>query len=172
MSEKLIPEHVDPFRYAEQGLNLEGAVKIIDMQRLSSMTLPRDEVVKVDLKFGIDEQDITFLKGHLSTILSLQCQRCMDAFDYEIMTDFFLAIVRTLEEANDLPESYEPALVKDGYLALRELIEDEIILNLPLIPKHSPEQCHVRLSMTDAEWEQSKQQGPFHVLESLKERNK
>lgn len=34
MSEKIIPEHVDPYRFAEQGLKLDGIVKVADMGRL------------------------------------------------------------------------------------------------------------------------------------------
>ncbi|RDI46007.1 YceD family protein [Aquicella lusitana] len=167
MPEKLIPEHIDPFRYAEQNLGLDGIVKIASMHRLSSI-VSSDGGVTVDLQFGIDEQGIRFLKGHLETKLSLQCQRCMEPFVYEIMSDFVLGIVTTLDEANALPERYEPALATDGQLALRDLIEDEIILNLPIIPRHEPEDCKVKLPLSDSGWEQEKGENPFRVLESLK----
>src|SRR5579862_4221042 len=132
MSEKFIPEHIDPFRYAEQGLSLSGILKVSEMQRLGTNIASHEDIVTVDLQFGIDEQGITFLKGHLDTKLTLQCQRCMDPFIYEIISDFVLGIVDTLDEANALPEHYEPALAQEGMLALRELIEDEVILNLPI----------------------------------------
>lgn len=172
MSEKFIPEHIDPFRYAEQDLRLDGAVKIADMHRLSANLNSANDVVSVNLQFGVDEQGINFLKGHLETKLLLQCQRCMEPFIYEIMSDFGLGIVSTLDEANALPERYEPAMAKEGHLALRELIEDEIILNLPIIPKHEPEDCKVKLPFADLAVEKSKGENPFHVLESLKHKDK
>jgi len=168
MSEKFIPEHIDPFRYAEQSLGLEGSVKVADMQRLSTYVHSKQDTAQVDLRFGVDQQGVTFLKGHLATKLTLQCQRCMEPFIYEIMSDFVLGIVKTLDEANALPEQYEPAMSQEGSLALRELIEDEIILNLPIIPKHEPEQCKVELPSDTSGWEQGKGKNPFHVLESLK----
>lgn len=168
MSEKFIPEHIDPFRYAEQNLHLDGTIKIADMQRLSTNLSSNSDLVAVDLQFGIDEQRTTFLKGHLETSLALQCQRCMEPFKYEIITDFVLAIVHTLDEINALPEQYEPALAKEGQLALRELIEDELILNLPIIPRHESEDCKVKLPLVESVWEQGKGENPFHVLESLK----
>lgn len=172
MSEKFIPEHIDPFRYAEQNLRLDGVVKIADMQRLSSNLSSNEDVVAVNFQFGKDEQGVTFLKGHLKTQLLLQCQRCMEPFSYEIMSDFVLGIVSTLDEANALPERYEPAMAKDGELALRELIEDELILNLPIIPRHEPEDCKVKLPLIDSGWEQDKGDNPFHVLKSLKDKRK
>jgi len=172
MSEKFIPEHIDPFRYAEQRLSLEGLLKIADMQRLNANVIANDDTVSAHLQFGIDEQDVTFLTGHLETKLTLQCQRCMELFIYEIISDFALGVVNTLDEANALPELYEPALAKEGNLALRELIEDEIILNLPIIPRHEPEECKVKLPLADSGWEQGKGESPFRVLQSLKHKQK
>lgn len=169
MSSKTIPEHIDPFRYAEQGIGLSGTVKLADLQRLSA---EQGDIATVDLQFGVDEQGLPNLRGHLETKLTLQCQRCMEPLIYEIISNFALGIVNTLDEADSLPEHYEPAIAKEGALALRELIEDEIMLNLPIIPRHAPEDCHVKLPLTDAGWEEHKGKNPFHVLASLKEKDK
>jgi uncharacterized protein len=168
MSEKIIPEHVDPYRLAEQGIGLTGILNLADMPRLCSNLHQSDQKASIELRFGMDEQGLTFLKGHLETQVTLQCQRCMEPFVYEIISDFVLGIVNTLDEANALPDHYEPALTQDGNLALRELIEDEIILNLPIIPRHEADNCKVKLPLTDAGWEESKGDNPFQVLELLK----
>jgi uncharacterized protein len=168
MSEQFIPEYVDPFRLAEQGIRLKGTVHLCHMQRLHTSLNTNDHPVKVDLQFGIDEQKITFLRGRVEARITLQCQRCMEPFFYEMASDFSLGIVNTLDEANRLPECYEPALVQEGSLAVREVIEDELILSLPIIPKHSPENCSVTLPLTDSGWEQDQMNNPFRVLESLK----
>jgi uncharacterized protein len=172
MSEKIIPEHIDPFRFAEQNLRLDGVVRVVDMHRLGTSLCAASEPVQVNLQFGVDEQKTTFLKGHLQTKLALQCQRCMEPFMYEIISDFVLGIVKKLDEVDALPEGYEPALTKDGQLALRELIEDELILNLPIIPRHEPEDCKVALPLADSGWEQGKGENPFRVLELLKRKQK
>ncbi|EKD70387.1 MAG: hypothetical protein ACD_46C00546G0002 [uncultured bacterium] len=172
MSEKFIPEHIDPFRYAEQHLRLDGTVKLADMHRLGAGVSTPNEIASVALEFGVDEQGITYLKGHVSAKLTLQCQRCMEPFIYEIISDFVLGIVNTLDEANALPDQYEPALASDGQLALRELIEDELILNLPIIPRHEPDVCKVNMPLANTEWEQGKGESPFRVLESLKHKQK
>ena len=169
MSEKIIPEHVDPFRFAEQGLHLDGIVRVADMKRLSASLVSTDDQVAVKLLFGVDEQKSAYIKGHTHTKLKLHCQRCMEPFVYEIMSDFVLGVVSTLDEANALPDHYEPALTRDGSLALRELIEDELILNLPIIPRHEPDECKIKLPLADAnEDEGRKGKSPFQVLESLK----
>lgn len=173
MSEKFIPEHVDPFRYAEQSLSVAGIVNIKDMQRVSLNVVPVDgATVAVSLQFGKDEQKMAYIKGHLETTVLLQCQRCMEPYSYEIMSDFVLGIVSSMVEANALPAQYEPALSNEGSLALRELIEDEIILNLPIIPRHGADDCKVMLPYSDVDEVLDVRRGesPFHVLESLKQK--
>lgn len=175
MSEKFIPEYVDPIRLAEQNLRLEGLVKLVDMQRLNASRhqAGEDETASVDLQFGVDEQGQPYIKGHLKTSLGLQCQRCMERLTYEIMSDFALGIIKSLDEEKSLPDQYEPAMVKeDGQLALRDLIEDELILNLPLIPRHDPEACKIKLPLSDSGWKEGESENPFQVLQSLKHKRK
>lgn len=168
MHEKYIPEQIDPFRLAEQGVTLKGVAPFASMSRLKPNITSDDAVASVQVEFGTDEQGVCFINGHVDAVLMLECQRCMEPFKYAIIADFALGVVRTLEEAKQLPEQYDPALVQEGQLALRELIEDELILNLPIIPKHEPELCHLALPLRDSGWEQGEEKNPFRVLELLK----
>jgi uncharacterized protein len=168
MHEKYIPEHVDPFRLAEQGVILNGVSPLAEMSRLRPSMSSEGAVASAQFQFGTDEQGVCFLSGHVEAVLMLECQRCMEPFEYAIITDFALGVVHTLEESKQLPEQYDPVLVQDGQLALRELIEDELILNLPIIPKHAPESCRLTLPIQDSGWEQGEEKNPFRVLELLK----
>lgn len=172
--EKFIPEQVDPYRYAEQKLGIDGVVKLVDMQRLNATRpqAPANERAAVNLQFGIDEQGLAYLKGHIQAKMTLQCQRCLEPFIYEIISDFALGIVKSMDEEKALPDQYEPAMVEEGQLALRDLIEDEIILNLPIIPRHEPDVCNVKLPLADSGWEKSKGENPFQVLQTLKGKDK
>ena len=62
---KLLPDHIDPFRYAEQKLRLVGKTDLKEMQRLGDLLHSQAGEVIVSLDFGVDEQGVTFLKGHL-----------------------------------------------------------------------------------------------------------
>ena len=169
MHEKYIPEQVDPFRLAEQGVTLSGVSLLANMSRLEPNMRKPDTVAKAQFVFGVDEQGVCLINGHVEATLMLECQRCMEPFEYEIIADFALGVVRDLEEAKQLPEQYDPVLLQDGQLALRELVEDELILNLPIIPKHEPESCRLTLPIRDSGWEQGEEEkNPFRVLELLK----
>lgn len=166
--EKFIPESVDPYRHAEQDLRLIGQVRFSDMSRLINNLQSDSGSADVDLQFGVDEQGVTYVKGKLAASLLLQCQRCLKPVKYEIMADFLLGIVDSLEDANSLPEHYEPTITKDGFLPLREVIEDEVILNLPIIARHEEGACKVKLPTGELNIEDEQRSTPFHVLASLK----
>lgn len=67
----------------------------------------------------------------------LQCQRCLQAVAQTLVVDRRLRFVRSETEAERLDESSEDdVLVLPARLDLHELVEDELILVLPLVPRH------------------------------------
>ena len=164
-----LPLKVDPFRFADNSLSLSGMLLIKDMPRLCSSLGSDEGEVRVELVFGIDEEGIRYIKGHMTTCLILICQRCLESFKYEIIGDFMLGIVRTEKEADRLPERYDPLLVPDLSLVLSDMVEDELIVGLPIVPMHRIDDCKAKKSLesysSDAVIER---ENPFKVIELLR----
>ena len=75
------------------------------------------------------------LEGHAA--VDLQCQRCLQAMTEHLSVDRRFRFVRSEAEAARLDEeSEDDVLVLQPRLDLHELLEDELILNLPLVPRH------------------------------------
>ena len=164
-----LPLKVDPFRFADNSLSLSGTLLIKDMQRLCSSLSSDVGEAAVDLKFGVDEENIRYVKGQMTTCLTLQCQRCLESFKYEIISNFMLGIVRTEKEADRLPERYDPLLVPDLSLILSEMIEDELIVSLPIVPMHKIDDCKAKQSLESYSNEAvAERENPFKVIESLR----
>ena len=108
-----------------------------------SSVIADDTPVAVQLNFGIDEQQIKFVAGHLEARLKLQCQRCMELFEYEMKCDFALAILDSEKEIKSLPARYEPMIINDGVLSIVDMVEEELIVSLPIVPMHDTENCPV-----------------------------
>ena len=69
--------------------------------------------------------------------VALQCQRCLQAVAQTLVVDRRLRFVRSEAEAERLDEASEDdVLVLSPRLDLHELVEDELILILPLVPRH------------------------------------
>jgi uncharacterized protein len=68
----------------------------------------------------------------------LQCQRCLQAMPQPLGVDRRFRFVRGEDEAARLDEETEDddVLALPDLLDLRDLVEDELILALPLVPRH------------------------------------
>lgn len=171
MLNKNLPTHVDLTRFAENAMELAGVLPLSEMQRLATSLLNTAGEAEVHIKFGIDERKIKFAKGQVKTELSVQCQRCLEPFKYEIISDFAFGMVDTDEKAKDLPPHYDPVLVTGDELNLADMIEEELLINLPIVLMHDPEECKVKMPVVvleDPEATQPKKTNPFKVIESLK----
>jgi uncharacterized protein len=175
MSNDNLPLKVDPFRFADHAVSLQGEMLVKDMPRLCSGLKNHAGEVNVHLQFGVDEQGIRFLKGDYEVLLMLECQRCMGTFSYPAKGHFLLGIVEGDDEAVKLPEVYDPVIAKGGILLLLDVIEDELIVSLPLVPMHSASECRVKFPLsidsTD-DLNEEKVENPFKVIESLREKKR
>jgi len=116
----------------------------------------------------LDLDRVVVLEGQINTTLSLVCQRCMEPFQLNIDHAFLLGAVEQVSMINRLPEGYDPLILDDkGSIQLRDVIEDEVILCLPTIAKHTTE-C-IELNPTDLdEVKPEANENPFAVLKTLK----
>ncbi|KZY81478.1 hypothetical protein A3740_06160, partial [Oleiphilus sp. HI0068] len=166
-----LPKTLDPFKYADQNKDLQGHIAVHLMSRLTSMLVDSEGVVNIDLEFGRDEQRLRILKGKLSAELNLLCQRCLHPVKKTISSEFQLGIVMSDEQAQNLPRVYEPLLVEDEKLVLLDVIEEELILSLPMFAYHDdcePEEYNegdIEESV-ESEVEETKE-NPFSVLSEL-----
>lgn len=176
MSKENLPEKINPLRLAEAGVSLHGILHVKDMQRLCMSLASDSGEVDVGIQCGIDQQGIRFLGGHIKAQFELQCQRCMEPYLYEIIEDFLSGIVKTEEEARELPERYEPVFVdEEGMLIIQDVIEDELIIGLPIVPMHDPKECKVDLSkvvMGSDTGSGGDDNNPFKVIEILRSKNR
>ncbi len=173
LKENTLPVQVDPFRFAENATRLQGALFIKDMRRIAPNLYSNEGEAKVQMEFGVDRQGIRFLRGQYTACLTLQCQRCLESFAYKTEGSFLSGFVRTEEEAAKLSKGYDPFIVEEGMLTLRDVFEDELIVNLPIVPMHPVDDCKVKLPLTietDEKVEVSKE-NPFKVIEFLKVRS-
>ena len=170
LKENTLPIQVDPFRFADNAICLQGTMYIKDLQRLASGLYANDGEIKANIEFGVDRQGIHFLRGQITACLTLQCQRCLEPFGYEIESRFLSGVVRSEEEANQLPKGYDQLIVKEDRLVIQDVVEDELIVNLPIVPMHQVNDCKLKLPLeieTNEPVEVGKE-NPFKVIEFLK----
>lgn len=166
-----LPHQIDPFRLAEAGAQLSGHLPLQQFQRLRQVLADDAGELAVELDFDVDELGVPVVVGRVQAVLSLTCQRCLEAFSFPVDARIALAWVKSEREADKLPLRYEPYVVEETPLQLNDVIEDELLLALPQIPMHPEADCPAskllkqRDEVTD---EPEPKDNPFAVLAKLK----
>ncbi|MEO7072797.1 MAG: YceD family protein [Rhodanobacter sp.] len=125
--------------------------------------------VAYTLDFGRDTLLEGFVDVHAEAALNLTCQRTLEPFVLPISVDTRLGLIRDEEQEASLPPDCEPLLVSaDGQLSLADVIEDELLLALPLVPINPDSALPDALAQVDAGVEAEHQDNPFAVLRGLK----
>lgn len=148
---------------------MRGWVALRRMERLAGSLCDAQGRVDVELHFGRDAQRIPFVQGRVQARLTMICQRCLEPMEVRIERDLLLALVRSEAETGRLPGKYEPLLVTPEPMAVAGIVEDELLLALPIVPLHAAgEPCRVRTPYRADDDGVAQARHPFAVLERLK----
>ncbi|MFK7854996.1 MAG: YceD family protein [Granulosicoccus sp.] len=140
------------------------------MKRLSGILSSADNDVQVTALFS-RRKDHILISGMLNTEFALHCQRCLEPMSVKISESFELVFVENEEKASELPQELDPVVLdENGHIHVVDLFEDELILHLPNIPKHS-DLTACKLGQTEfgelaADVEEGKP-NPFEALKNL-----
>ncbi|NIP71652.1 MAG: DNA-binding protein [Gammaproteobacteria bacterium] len=161
---------MDPRRLAREGRQLAGRLPLASMQRLGPYLHGTEGEVEVELAFGIDVVGITYVRGSARARVELVCQRCLEPMAAELEAQFALGVVASEREGEQLPETYEPLVAGDEPIQLAGVIEDELILAMPIIARHRLEECPAseRASASVSGPEAGADSHPFAILKKLK----
>lgn len=162
-----LPKRLDVSSLAGRAVSLDTEFAVSECKRLVEALAGDSGSVKARISLYDDEAGRSIIAGRASADVRVLCQRCMAPFTTELDTEFRLALVADDTMADALPDSLEPLLAADGTVDPRTMIEDELILALPVVAKHGEgEAC--ALPGVRAVQQDDARPRPFAVLESLK----
>lgn len=164
-------EFIEPLSLAEKGRTLTGRLPLSRLDRLCQSLYNGKGEVNISLHFDKDEVGQPNVTGQIETTLQLKCQRCMQAMELPLSVDVHLGLVRTQRQAESLPENYDPLLISDEPITAADIVEDELILALPLVALHEMKDCPAAdwVAGDDEQDEPAPQrENPFAVLAELK----
>jgi uncharacterized protein len=137
------PHAVDVAMLCREGLSLQGQWSLAAMPRLVSSlaATPADALApwqaQASLKAVTGGAAEMWLHLRASATVLLQCQRCLQDMTQALVVDRRIRFVRSEAEAARLDEeSEDDVLALQPRLDLQALFEDELILSLPLVPRH------------------------------------
>ena len=176
MDKTFDPRHLDIKAFAQAGARLQGETPLADWPRLLHEQFA--ESAGAAVRWRLDGRMVPVTGGAAQVAMGLQaevdlvqqCQRCLSAVvqKVEAERDFLFVADEATAEALDEDSEADVLVISRDFDAL-SLVEDELILALPLVPRH--DNCPQSLpdSAQDAAFEQaSERPNPFAALAVLK----
>ena len=164
-----LPEKCDLYQLSEKGADISGTWPVAKMPRLLSMLGSESGEAHAEMHFAKSGRN-RYIKGHVTAPVEIQCQRCMNLMTLQIEAEFSLGLVETEAQIDKLPEGFEP-LITEGRHFLPDVIEDELILTIPIVPVHESE-CSDYMNTQKEEQKANKvveeeKPNPFAVLKDM-----
>lgn len=98
------------------------------------------------------------------------CQRCLELVTLPIHSECSYVVVKEGANTQSLPKGYDVLELGEDPLDLLALIEEELLLALPIVPAHHPEECQQPAGLDEPEpsVDEVTRSNPFSVLAQLK----
>lgn len=115
-------------------------------------------------------QEQVWLHLRVQVSLPLTCQRCLGPVDVLVQIERSFRFVENEAQAElEDDASPEDVLVLSQEFDLAALIEDEVLMDLPVVPRHESCPLPVKLMAVDANFEEAQPKpNPFAALAGLK----
>ena len=177
MSKDFEPRRLDVKGFAEEGATLSGEAPLQEFSRLIAETQGRGPTSPVtwsatgELRHPGHVQPEIWLDLSARATLALTCQRCLAPVDAVVAANRSYRFVadENLAAAQD-EQAEEDVLALSRRFDLVELVEDELLMELPLAPRHESCPVPVKLAVADEDFEaaEAQRQNPFAMLGRFK----
>ena len=179
MDKTFKPRHLDIKAFAQAGAELEGQAPLSEWPRLLAEQFVGQQAQQAGVvRWRLQGRMVPVVGGSpqvglalLAEVdLALQCQRCLTAVVEKIQAerDFLFVADEATAEAMDEDSEADVLVISRDFDAL-SLIEDELILALPLVPRHEVCPLAVPTAMADEDFDgASERPNPFAALAALK----
>ena len=177
MAKDFDPHRLDVRRFADEGSAIDAHDPLRGFARLVAEAQEPDPARAVhwrargELRHPARHQPEVWVHLDADTLMPLVCQRCLQPVDVplQVQRSFrFVADEATAAAEDD--DSEEDLLALSHSFDLLELVEDELLMELPVAPMHDVCPQAVKMSATDADFEAAavEKENPFAVLGRLK----
>lgn len=169
MSQAPLPRQVDVRKLAQAERQISALEPLASFTRFCDLLAGNVGEISIDLAFYVSEEGVRAVDGSVRGEVGVICQRCLGPMTVALDSRFSVGVVWSDEEARNLVRRLEPWELGEAPHDLLELVEDELIMSLPFVSYHPPEQCPAGSPSDEvAAGGPPRRENPFRVLQRLK----
>ena len=163
-----LPESIDIRRFADSVRRIQGELDGALCKRLLDSIDSYQGSISADLRFSRDEQGRVLITGVIGAEVVMTCQRCLEQVVVRLDSEVSLCVVTDEAQAVQLPRPFDPVVVDDEQINIIDLIEDELLLVLPVAAIHDNCEPPAMQKNAVSEAAVNQRESPFAVLKKLK----
>jgi len=132
---------IDGLDFARTGSKLRGAWPVAEFSRVRDSLRTDEGSIQYELVGVPEERGCPALRLKVGGSLQLVCQRCLGALEFPLRVEVSLLLAKSQAEVDAEPLAADgpERIVAGREMQVRELVEDEVLLAIPLAPRH--ERC-------------------------------
>ncbi len=158
---------LDAGQLADRRTDIEFSIPLCELPRLARELVQDDGSARGTASF-VREQGLAIVDLVVEARPRLICQRCMRPMSWPVASRTRVAIVGDAPHADRVAPEFETVIAPGGRITVGELVEEELLLGLPIVPLHADEKaCGVAV---DDEPDEETQK-PFAGLAELLKRS-
>jgi len=171
------PACLDVRAFVQSGGVLAGTLRFVQLPRVNDECIPGSGNREVawsargELRRAEAADPELWLHLDARTCVPMACQRCLGEVDVDMVVErWFRFVASEALAAQQDDDSEEDLLVMAGDFNMHSLVEDELVLELPLIPRHLSCPVQPRLQLADQAFEGAARvpEKPFAALAGFK----
>lgn len=175
-----LPDFIDPIAAVNHDKHFSGRVNQSKLPRLKEAVSQTSDDVLVEIKFYYDKAvKFPAFEMAVEAQLQLECQRSLQTFMFPVKTSTKGVFTESMSLVEELPKDYEVFELDpdDERISLFELVEEELLLAIPMIPVDESAELALGMDEGEAHNEQQLQEdlneayakpNPFAALQALK----
>jgi uncharacterized protein len=113
-----------------------GALRVSELERAEALLTSTEGELAVSLCLNPADSGQVRVTGHIAGTLWLTCQRCLEPCRWVVGLAVDVMLIDSEAAEERLADGQEAVVVDDGQLRLWTLVEDEVLLGMPLVALH------------------------------------
>lgn len=173
-----LPNTIEPLKLVAKRTCMKGSIELGLLQRLCPDLVGESgkNLVDVELVFSKSLDGLATASGFVRADMLLVCQRCLNPMAFRVDVTINWVFVSDEALMSQAPANSEAVLLGEETISLFDLIEDELLLSLPIIPMHQEGECkeqNYSLVSTNEQHNDNtpEKKSPFVVLADFKKKN-
>ena len=137
---------IDPARFAREKARVTGVLAVAQLPRLADLLFGREGVVSYAVEGDTSAKGQPVLRINLTADLAVSCQRCLERLPLHLDVRRDLVLVAAVADLDPLEDEDDgtDAIANAGSLDLHDLLEQEIVLSVPMAPRHPEDACGIQ----------------------------